>query len=222
MSKALFITATGTDVGKTFVSALLVQKLHQAGLQAGYYKPALSGLDMPVPSDVEYVKQVSSITQSLESMVSYAYNKAVSPHLAAQLEGNPLEISIIRQRFEELTHKYEYLTVEGCGGIVCPMRYDDKPIFLTDIIHSLKLSTVVVTNAALGSINSTILTVEYLRQQNICVQGLIINNYDNTDILQNDNKKMIEQLSKLPVLVTVAPHAQTIDIELSQLIQLYN
>ena len=222
MTKSLFITATGTDVGKTFVSALIVKKLHAAGLSSGYYKPMLSGLEVPVPADHQYVKTISGIPQSLTSMVCYKYNKAVSPHLAAQLEGNPLELAVIKQRFAELSQEYEYLTVEGCGGIVCPLRYDEEQqIFLKDLIQSLKLKTIVVTTAALGSINAAILTIEYLKQNNIGVHGLIINNYQPDDIMQRDNKKMIEQLSGLPILATVAPNAQDIDIQLQDLVKLY-
>lgn len=222
MTKSLFITATGTDVGKTFISALLVKKLHAAGLSTGYYKPMLSGLEVPTPADHEYVKNISGIQQSLSSMVCYTYNQAVSPHLAAQLEGNPLELSVIRQRFDELSNRYEYLTVEGCGGIICPLRYDEQQqIFLKNLIQNLSLQTVVVTTAALGSINAAILTIEYLKQNNIVVHGLIINNYLADDTMQQDNKKMIEQLSGLSTLATVAPNAQDIDIQLQDLIKLY-
>lgn len=222
MTKSLFITATGTDVGKTFVSALIVKKLHQDSLCAGYYKPLLSGLELPVLADHEYVQSISGIEQGLDSMVSYTYNKAVSPHLAAQLEGNPLELSVIRQRFAELSKQYEYLTVEGCGGIICPLRYDhEQKIFLQDIIKTLGLQVVLVTTAQLGSINSTILTIEYLRQQNITIAGLIINNYLDNDTMQQDNYKMLTELSQLQILATVAPNAQEINIDIQQLTKLY-
>lgn len=221
MSKSIFITATGTDVGKTFVSALLVKKLYEAKLNVGYYKPLLSGLELPVLSDVDYVKQVSGIPQNINTMVSYTYRKAVSPHLAAQFEGNPLELPRITQAFSELAQQYDYLTVEGCGGIICPLRYDEQQIFLTDIIQALQLSTIVVTNAALGSLNATMLTLEYLKQQGITVQGLIINNYDVNCQMQQDNKMMLTQMSNLPILATVAPNAQNIDISIQELTQLY-
>lgn len=222
MSKSIFITATGTDVGKTYVSALLVKKLHNANLNVGYYKPALSGLEAPVLSDVAYVKKTASIPQSSESMVSYTYQKAVSPHLAAKLEGCPPELATIKQAFDVLSSQYAYLTVEGCGGIVCPLRYDsEQKIFLEDIINTLQLATIVVTDAALGSINSTVLTVEYLKQKNITIKGIIVNNYDANDSMQQDNVKMFAELTRLPILALVPPNAQTIDISIQQLMEIY-
>lgn len=222
MSKAIFVTATGTDTGKTFVSALLVKKLHEASLVSGYYKPALSGLEVPVLSDAEYVKSIARIPQTVESMLTYTYQKAVSPHLAAQLEGNPPELATIQQVFRKLNAEHEYLTVEGCGGIICPLRYDhEQQLFLTDVIQALGLNTVVVTNAALGTINTTMLTINYLKQQGIGVLGLIINNYQAHDPMQQDNKKMLAELSGLPLIALVPPHAQDIDIEARQLAKLY-
>ena len=86
MAKKIFITGTGTDVGKTFVTGLLVKKLQENGLGAAYYKAAMSGNERTkdgtlVPGDALYVKQVSGITQPLAQMCPYIYETAVSPHL---------------------------------------------------------------------------------------------------------------------------------------------
>lgn len=83
MGKGLFITATGTDVGKTYVTALIVKKLKEAGYHAGYYKAALSGAECIADSDAGYVKKVSGITQEDDTLISYLYKEAVSPHLAS-------------------------------------------------------------------------------------------------------------------------------------------
>lgn len=83
MSKGLFLTGTGTDVGKTYMAGLLVKKLHESGRRAGYFKAAMSGNSRRpdgslIPGDALAVQRVSGIPQSLESMCPYVYETAVS------------------------------------------------------------------------------------------------------------------------------------------------
>ena len=99
MHKGIFVTGTGTDIGKTFVTALLVKKLHDAGSAAAYFKAAVSGNERDengrlIPGDAAYVKRISGISQPLDTMCPYIYETAVSPHLASRIEGDPVEISI--------------------------------------------------------------------------------------------------------------------------------
>ncbi|HZK18041.1 MAG TPA: dethiobiotin synthase, partial [Clostridia bacterium] len=126
MGKGLFVTATGTDVGKTFVTALIVKKLRDTGHCAGYYKAALSGAtrtkDGFSPGDAEYVRQIAGLNKKAREMVSYVYENAYSPHLAAQIEGNPVDMSVIKSAYKRLASVYDYVTVEGSGGIMCPLR----------------------------------------------------------------------------------------------------
>lgn len=92
MAKGLFVTGTGTDVGKTYVTALIIRKLRQTGRNAGYYKAALSGAASIENSDAGYVNRAAGIGQARETLLSYLYHSAVSPHLAARLENNPADI----------------------------------------------------------------------------------------------------------------------------------
>lgn len=227
MGKGLFITATGTDVGKTYVTALLVKKLRDAHLNAGYYKAALSGAlrqadGTLVPGDAAYVTEIAGLKASPESLVSYIYEEAVSPHLAALREGNPLELEKVCADYSAALKKYDYVTVEGSGGIICPIRWDEKHILLEDIIKALGLGTLVISNAALGSINACALTVHYLKAKNIPVRGIILNNYDGADFMQRDNLKMMELLTGVPVLAAIAANAREIDIDPAALCALYS
>ena len=91
MSKKLFITGTGTDVGKTYVAGLIVKKLKESGKNAAYYKAAMSGNERNedgslIPGDAMYVKRISGISQSVDEMCPYIYEAAVSPHLASRME----------------------------------------------------------------------------------------------------------------------------------------
>ena len=226
MSKGLFITAIGTDVGKTYVTGLLVKRLRDAGVNAGYYKAALSGAEEQpdgswLPGDAAFVAKLAGIPEKPENLVSYIYKEAVSPHLAALREGNPLEMEKVESDYKAALTKYDYVTMEGSGGIICPIRWDEEHILLEDIIKHLGLGVLVISNAALGSINNCVLTISYLKQKNIPIRGIILNNYDSSDFMQADNKRMMEELTAVPVLACVPPEAKEIDIDVEVLKGLY-
>lgn len=226
MSKGIFITATGTDIGKTYVTALIVKKLKDAGYTSGYYKAALSGAEPLenglLPGDADYVNQFANLHAPLKEMVSYVYEHAVSPHLATQVEGNPVEMSVVKRDYENACRKYEFVTVEGSGGIVCPIRYDEKEhIFLEDIIKELDLDCILVADAGLGTINSIVLTAEYMKHRDLKIKGIILNHYHKGDWMEEDNIKMVEEITNLPVLACVADGEQEIDILVEKLVDCY-
>lgn len=216
-AKGVFITGTGTDVGKTFVTALLVKKFRDSGIDAFYYKAALSGAslnpDPGVVSDEQYVKTIASLPETHETLVSYVYQEAVSPHLAARKEGNPLELSKVVSDYQLLKSKHDFIFVEGSGGIVCPIRYDNQKIFLEDIIKALGLEIILVSNALLGSINATVLTVEYARSRGIGIRGIILNQYQGSE-MEQDNYKMIQEITGVSILATVPFNAKEIELNI--------
>ena len=208
-SKGYFVTATGTDVGKTFVTALLVKKWRDSGIDAGYYKAALSGAELRdgkwVAGDADYVKRIANLSDSQEQLVSYVYKEAVSPHLAARKEGNPVELAKVKADFEAACARHEFIFAEGSGGIICPIRYDDQKVFLEDIIKTVNFPILVVTTAALGSINACVLTVEYARSRGLDIRGLIVNRYGSSGNLEmeDDNIRMMQDLTGLEILAKV-------------------
>ncbi|PHV69329.1 dethiobiotin synthase [Sporanaerobium hydrogeniformans] len=225
MSKGLFIIGTGTDVGKTFVTALIIKKLKEAGFHAGYYKAALSGAEETteglIPGDAAYVKKIAKLSSPLESMVSYSYKTPVSPHLAAQLEGKPIQFEKVLADYQKACETYDFLTVEGSGGIVCPIRYDQvQQILLEDLIQAFNLPTLLVAHAGLGTLNATTLTVEYLKNRHIPIQGILLNYYMGSR-MEEDNLKMLPQLTGIPVVGTLAPDANELAIDLPTLQNLY-
>jgi dethiobiotin synthetase len=130
-SRKIFIVGTGTDVGKTYVAGLMVKKLKESGRSAGYYKAAMSGNERGedgdlLPGDALYVKKISGIEQSLDQMCPYVYEHGVSPHLASRLEGNPVRMDVVEKGFWEVCARYDYVTMEGSGGILCPVCFDQE------------------------------------------------------------------------------------------------
>lgn len=224
MTKGIFITATGTDVGKTYVSALIVKKMRELGFNCGYYKPALSGAYRKngelVAGDCEHVQLVSGLEGDSNSFASYIFETAVSPHLAAKIEKNPIKLEKIISDFNVRTKKHDYVVVEGAGGVVCPFNIEDN-LLLADVIKALNLSAVVVAGTKLGSINSAVLTTEYLKNKNINIEGLILNNYNPSDFMELDNKLQIANLSGCKILAEVSKNSTDINIDNDALLAIF-
>ncbi len=227
MGKAIFVTGTGTDVGKTYVTGLLVKKIRDAGLDGSYYKAALSGAEPDgqgnlVPGDAAWVKETAGLKDPLTDLVTYVYREAVSPHLAARINHRPVELETIREAFQKVRARHEYLTMEGSGGILCPLRWDERQhLLLEDMIRALDLGCLLVADAGLGTINSTVLTVEYLQHRSIPVRGILFNRWKPGDRMQEDNRAMVEELTGIPVLACVKEGDRELEGPLDGLLAAY-
>lgn len=217
-NKSVFITATGTDIGKTYISALLVKKMRELGYNCGYYKPALSGAVKQsngelLPGDCDYVLKKAGININPIHCVTYCFEDAVSPHLAAARLGINISVEKIKNDFCKLTKEYEYLIVEGAGGITCPFCMEEKPLLLPDVIKALGLDIIIVADGGLGTINSVLLTVEYAKTRGLNILGIILNNYDENDFMHIDNKIQIERLTGVKILATVSKNDLDINLD---------
>ena len=227
--KGYFVTATGTDVGKTFITALLVKKWRDSSIDAGYYKAALSGAELRngqwIAGDADYVKCIAGLPDTQDELVSYIYKEAVSPHLAARKEGNPVELSKVEADFNATCARHKFVFVEGSGGIICPIRDDvdssgnpdpnGKTLFLEDIMKTVNLPLLIVTTAALGSINACVLTVEYAKSRGLDIRGIIVNRYGESKNLEmeDDNIRMMQKLTGLEILAKVKPGDSDLGVE---------
>jgi len=221
MSKGIFITGTGTDIGKTYVTALLVKKMRQAGYDNGYYKAAISGADTVSASDAGYVNKAAGINEAEDMILSYLYKEAVSPHLAARINNRPICRDKILADYAHVCARYPYVTVEGSGGIICPIRHDEQDHYLLeDVINWLHLPVLIISRSGLGSINEAVLTAFYLKQKGFRTKGLILNHYQG-GLMEEDNRRMIEELTGLKVWAVVRDGDQELDLDAAQLKALY-
>ncbi len=200
--RGIFITATGTDVGKTYVSALLLKKMQNLGFNCGYYKPAMSGVCPDVLSDIQYVQQIAGLSSD-EVSVSYSFEEPVSPHLAACRGSIDIILDKILADYSNIINKLDYVVVEGAGGIICPFNLDGEKLLLPDVIKALDLDILVVADAGLGTINSTVLTCEYAKSQGLNVKGIILNNFDVNNFMHQDNFIQVEKMTGSKVIATV-------------------
>jgi dethiobiotin synthase len=204
MAKGVFIVGTDTDVGKTIVTAGLMYVLRSNGYNATYFKAALSGgLEVDnklIPGDTKLVSEVSNLKEGYENTTAYLYKTPVSPHLAAKLENNPIDLDVIKEKYSYLKENYDYIIAEGSGGIVCPLIDDERGLYiLENLIKDLNMSVIIVARAELGTINHTVLTVKYIETLGIKIKGIIINNYEK-NLLCDDNINMIKKLTKVSII----------------------
>ena len=183
MKDPIFVTAIGTNSGKTIFSAILVE-----ALQADYWKPIQSGIE---DRDLETVEKLISNPKSILFAERFLLKNPVSPHQAAALEG----ISIKLNDFE-IPKTLNQLVIEGAGGVLVPINLDGDCI--SDLIIKLNASVILVSNLYLGSINHTLLTVSYLKSQNIAIKGIVFNGLNN-----QYSKDIIIKKTGLKVLLTI-------------------
>lgn len=226
MTKGIFVTATGTDVGKTFISGLLVKKMRELNYKCGYFKPALSGAEIIngklIPGDCDYVLKTSGISDiQPQECASYIFKTAVSPHLAATIEGDSINKDKIKNDFDSIKTAYDYMVIEGAGGIICPFKLDGEQILLEDIIKLLDCDVIIVASALLGTINYTYLTVHYLKSIGINIRGIILNHYDENNIMCRDNKLQVEKLTGIKVITTVKTDEKDLKIDERELLSIF-
>lgn len=226
MSKGLFITGTGTDLGKTYIAGLIVKKLADAKQSAAYYKAAMSGNDRRadgslIPGDALFVQKTAGISQPLEEMCPYVYEHAYSPHLASRIEGHPVQMDVVKAGYYKVCSAYDFVTMEGSGGILCPICFDEAKIQLEDVIKELHLPSILIADAGLGTINSVVLTVEYMKAKNLPVKGIIYNHYHGNDVMEDDNIFMCEYMTGLPTLAKVKDGDTELAMDAENLMALY-
>ena len=184
-SNALVICGTDTDVGKTVVSALVVQ-----GLGATYWKPVQSGLEGG--SDSGRLQALLQLPGTRLLPEAYRLQTPVSPHWAAELEG----ITIDPARLA-LPAVAGTLVVETAGGLLVPLRRDWLQI---DQLAAWGLPVLLVARSGLGTLNHTLLSVQALRQRSIPLLGLVLNGP-----LHPDNPATLAALAQAPVLAQLPP-----------------
>ncbi len=204
MSKGIFVIGTDTDVGKTFVTAGITYILRKNGLNACSYKAVQSGGVYEgtnlVSEDAQFVKNITSINEAYEVMNSYCLKTAVSPHIAAEIENIKIDKKIILEGYKKLEEKYDFIIAEGSGGAVVPLIRNDY--YMYDLIKDLHISVVIVARAGVGTINHTVLTVEFLRNKGIDIKGIIINGYEG-NFYEDDNMRVIKDITGLEIISVI-------------------
>ncbi|HEU4701958.1 MAG TPA: dethiobiotin synthase [Conexibacter sp.] len=208
--RGLFVTATGTGVGKTVVAASILAALRARGERAVPFKPVVTGCDEPVdpnwPPDDALLGAAASVPA--EAVTAARFGPPVSPHLAAELAGKPLDPAVLRGAFDARAAEAETVVVEGVGGLLVPLTRD---YLVRDLAADLGLPLVVAASPALGTINHTLLTLEAARAAGLRVAGVVLTPWPaQPSSMEDDNRATIARLgdvevAKLPRLPRADP-----------------
>ncbi len=202
MLKGLFITGTDTGVGKTVVTGGLARILKNQGITPGVMKPVETGCKKQkgrrIPRDGSFLKFMAGAGEPLEEIVPYRLLAPLAPYVAAEKEKINLEIPKIHRLYRQISSRYSVTLVEGAGGILVPVT---RKHFMIDIIAKLNLPVLLVSRLGLGTLNHTLLTLACLKQRQIPVIGIILNDSDDCrDQAAHSNPSILQQLSPVPVL----------------------
>lgn len=201
MSAGIFVTGTGTSVGKTIVAATLARLLRMKGVTVGVMKPVTSGCreenDVMVSDDALLLCQAAGIPYS-EDVALYRLREAVAPAEAAKEENVQIDLSHIKTVYERLAATYDYVIVEGAGGLMVPLS---GGLVVGDLVRELGLPLLVVASPGLGTINHTVLTCFAAQQMGLSVAGVIVNGMpDNPGLAERSAPHHIGSLCGAPVL----------------------
>jgi len=205
MKSGYFITGTDTGVGKTIVSAAILRTFIKKGLKVGAMKPIETGClnkdGVLLPSDGMFLRDMAEMNDSLDIVTPVKFETPVSPLVASRLEDMEIDLERVFKAFENLKKKYDYLIVEGVGGLMVPILKEqkkkaEKVYLVRDLIKNMELEVIIVTRPTLGTINHTLLTVEALKSKKIPIKGFIINYSTKVknDISEKTNPDILNEL----------------------------
>jgi dethiobiotin synthetase len=220
--RGLFVTGTGTGVGKTVLSAALLAAMVAAGGRVRAHKPVVTGLDEgPTPSpsgtpspaewppDHELLASVAGMTP--EEVAPLRYGPAVSPHLAARLAGETIDSDGLAARARGAGAGEETLIVEGVGGLLVPLTED---FTVRDLAAALGLPVVFAASPGLGTINYTLLSIESARAAGLDVRAVVLTPWpDSPSELERSNRDTIARLGEIEVaMLGHVPSPSAVDL----------
>ena len=206
MAHGIFITGTGTEIGKTVIAGGLAASLRQSGMNVGVMKPISTG----DTADAQFLKHAAQVDDELSSINPIYLRHPLAPSVAARIEEKEIDLSGIETVFTEFQQKYDFVIVEGVGGIAVPIQDD---FLVAHLIQRLQLPILIVAAVGLGTLNHTLLTVAFARQFNIQIAGIVLNGLrpEIAGLAEATNPVEIEKLTGVPV-IGVVPYEKRLTV----------
>jgi dethiobiotin synthetase len=194
----LFIAGTDTGVGKTLVTAGIAAYLRERGRDAGVMKPVESGgLSGAPASDSVFLKKISQSPDDLDLINTYAFEAPLAPGIAARLEGAEISFDRILESFRRLELLHSTVLVEGAGGLRVPLG---PQLEVADLIDALEIPVLLVARMALGTLNHTLLSLDYLARRDIPVVGVVFNRTEaKAEMAERYNVEALAERTEVPI-----------------------
>ena len=205
MTQGIFITGTSTEIGKTVIAGGLAACLKHEGINVGVMKPISTG----DTADARFLKHAAQVDDELSLINPIYLRHPLAPSVAARIENREIDIPQIDTAFAALQQKYDFLIVEGVGGIGVPIRDD---FLVAHLISRIGLPALIVAEAGLGTLNHTLLTVAFAQQFALQIAGIVLNGLhtETAGLAEATNPVEIEKLTGIPVIGAV-PHEKRLD-----------
>lgn len=204
----VFVTGTGTEVGKTVVAAAAARTLAGGGARVTVFKPCVTGLEEAGESDHELLRRAAGSDQSDAEIAPYRYGPPVSPHLGAQLAGEEIDPGQLLAAAAAAASNADAIVCEGVGGLLVPLRGE---YLVRDLAAELGYPLAIVASPGLGTINHTLLTVEAARAAGLEVAAVVLTPWpEEPSAVERSNRETIAKLAgaetlTLPWLDLTAP-----------------
>ena len=209
--KPLFVTATDTDIGKTYVCAGLAHALKKMDINVGIMKPFACGDKQKIgfsSNDLTILANAAMVDDAEDIINPFFFPIPASPYTAAKNLGVKIDVKHVMECFRKLDEIHDIVLVEGIGGIMTPIL---KDYAIIDLIKDLMANTIIVTSSKIGTVNHTVLTCNMCKNMNIPIKGLIINNFDSTGYPIPELERDLSTLTDLPVLCSL-PHMKKFNL----------
>ena len=209
---SLFVTGTDTDVGKTCVTASIVNYLSKMNVDVGVMKPFASGYKATndsVSDDVKILMKYSGVDDPIDLVNPYFFEIPTSPYDACKQLNLEIDISNVVDSYKQLTSIHDVVIVEGIGGIMTPIS---KNYFVSDLISDLQMNTIIVTGSKVGTVNHLMLTYQHVKEKNLCLNGFVINQNVSDGYELFNLKQQIIDLTGKTVYGTI-PYQKPFNIE---------
>ena len=199
----IFITGTDTEIGKTVVAGGLAAAFKAAGINVGVMKPVASGgverKGRIVSEDAIFLKHAAQVDDALDLINPICLRYPLAPSVAAEIEGVSVDLRQVDEAFAQLCQRHEFIVVEGVGGIAVPIC---EEMLVADMAQRFQLPLLIVARPNLGTINHTVLTVEFARSHSLELRGIVLNasQAESKGLAEETNPKELERLTRLPIL----------------------
>ncbi len=209
---AVFVTASGTDIGKTYVAEALLRQWRQSGRLVAVLKPLLSGYDPAdaASSDTGRLLTASGVAitpESIDLVSPWRYAAPLSPDMAAAREGKTVPVDDVvaycAAAIAEADESGISLLIEGIGGVMVPL---DETRTVADLVAALGIPAILVGGSYLGSLSHTLTAYEALRARNVTVDSVIVSETPDSDVPLDETRDVLARFV-VPVPVEVMPFA---------------
>ncbi len=197
--KGVFVTGTGTEVGKTVVAAAIARTLVSEGRRTNVFKPAVTGLEEPGEADQELLRRAAGSAQSDAEIAPYRYDPPASPHLAAAIAGEEIDPERLLAAAHAAGAGADELVCEGVGGLLVPLA---DGYLVRDLAADLGLPVVIAASPGLGTINHTLLTIEAAHAAGLEVAAVVLTPWpEEPGEIERSNRETVAALGGVEVKV---------------------